>query len=212
MTTKFAGPAAQGRVRSCSDWLFYLISLINGPPRGAWATYLGSRPLTDPLAGNQAAPPTTLRPVFRVVFAAPEASKRPFCALELPTVFRTRFWRSPGSTLGAIFRFWLQHVLYLLFWSRGFSVELNFNRFCYACPLKFDCFGRCEKKAHMACDPQKPMDIQGFCMCAAPPATQQGRQQRTKHSIEKWTKKASAYVLNGLFLPLGLDVPKNLQT
>ena len=46
---KFAGPAAQGRVRSCSDWLFYLISLINGPPRGAWATYLGYRPLTDPL-------------------------------------------------------------------------------------------------------------------------------------------------------------------
>ena len=35
-------------------------------------------------------------------FCRPEASKRPFCALELPTVFRTRFWRSPESILGAI--------------------------------------------------------------------------------------------------------------
>ena len=46
---KIAGPAAQGRVRSCCDWLFDLISLINGLSRGTWATYLGSRPLTDPL-------------------------------------------------------------------------------------------------------------------------------------------------------------------
>ena len=37
---KFAGPAAQGRVRSCCDWLFNSISLINGPPQGAWVTYL----------------------------------------------------------------------------------------------------------------------------------------------------------------------------
>ena len=58
----------------------------------------------------------------------------------------------------------------------------------YACPLKFDCFGRCEKKAHMACDPQKPMDFQDFCMCAAPPATQQGRQQRAINRIEKGSK------------------------
>ena len=35
-------------------------------------------------------------------FTAPEASNRPFCALELPTVFRTRFRRPPGSILGAI--------------------------------------------------------------------------------------------------------------
>ena len=55
----------------------------------------------------------------------------------------------------------------------------------YACPLKFDCFGRCEKKAHMACDPQKPIDFQDFCMCAAPPATQQGRQQRTTTNRER---------------------------
>ena len=74
-----------------------------GPPISATDPFLTpSRPLTDPLAGKQDSPPTTLRSVFRVVFAAPEASKRPFCALELPTVFRTRFWRSPESILGAI--------------------------------------------------------------------------------------------------------------
>ena len=39
---------------------------------------------------------------FSLFFTAPEASKRPFCALELPTVFRTRFRRPPGSILGAI--------------------------------------------------------------------------------------------------------------
>ena len=39
---------------------------------------------------------------FSLCFAAPEASNRPFCALELPTAFRTRFWRSPGSILGAM--------------------------------------------------------------------------------------------------------------
>ena len=102
---KFAGPAAQGRVRSRCDWLFNLISLINGPPRGAWVTYLGFRPyspLLDPLWEKQESPPTTLRSVFRLFFTAPEASNRPFCALELPTVFRTRFRRPPGSILGAI--------------------------------------------------------------------------------------------------------------
>ena len=45
---KFAGPAAQGRVRSCCDWLFNSISLINGPPQGAWVTYLGYPPLSAP--------------------------------------------------------------------------------------------------------------------------------------------------------------------
>ena len=83
--------------------------------------------------------------------------------------------------------------------------------FCHASLLKFARFGCCAKKGHMACDPQKPMDFQDFCMCAAPPATQQGRQQRTKHSIEKCTKKTSTYVLNCLFLPLGQDVQKKLQ-
>ena len=74
-----------------------------GPPISATDPLLTPfRPLTDAFPGKQESPPTTLRSVFRVVLAAPEASKRHFCALELPTVFRTRFWRSPESILGAI--------------------------------------------------------------------------------------------------------------
>ena len=46
-------------------------------------------------------------------------------------------------------------MLFLIPWIlllSSFSIDV-----CYACPLKFACFGRCEKKAHVACDPQKPM-------------------------------------------------------
>ena len=64
-------------------------------------TYLGYSPLTDPFGkAGIAADDFQIR--FSFFFTAPEASKRPFCALELPTVFRTRFWRSPESILGAI--------------------------------------------------------------------------------------------------------------
>ena len=61
---------------------------------------------------------------FSLCFAAPEASKRPFCALDLPTVFRTRFWRSPGSILGDTFS---EHVCLvdLCFWSLFFQNSLN---------------------------------------------------------------------------------------
>ena len=64
------------------------------------------RPLTDPLLTPLWESRNRRRrlsdTVFAFFFTAPEASKRPFCALELPTVFRTRFWRSPESILDAI--------------------------------------------------------------------------------------------------------------
>ena len=68
-------------------------------------TYLGYSPLlalTRPPLGKAGIAADDFKIRFSLCFAAPEASKRPFCALELPTVFRTRFWRSPGSILGAI--------------------------------------------------------------------------------------------------------------
>ena len=58
--------------------------------------------LTRPPLGKAGIAADDVKIWFSLCFAAPEASKRPFCALELPTVFRTRFWRSPGSILGAI--------------------------------------------------------------------------------------------------------------
>ena len=84
----------------------------------------------------------------------------------------------------------------------------------YFCPLKFDCFGRCEKKAHMACDPQKPMDFQDFCMCAAPPATQQGRQQRTINSPNKHKNIKNSIFIFSAWAPentLPNMTPKYLQ-
>ena len=68
-------------------------------------TYLGYPPLpalTRPPLGKAGIAADDFKIRFSLCFAAPEASKRPFCALELPTVFRTRFWRSPESILGAI--------------------------------------------------------------------------------------------------------------
>ena len=68
-------------------------------------TYLGysdlSTPYSTPL-GKAGIAADDVKIWFSLCFAAPEASKRPFCALELPTVFRTRFRRPPGSILGAI--------------------------------------------------------------------------------------------------------------
>ena len=83
--------------------------------------------------------------------------------------------------------------------------------FCYACPLKFDCFGCCEKKAHVACDPQKPMLFQHFCVCAVAPATQQGRQQRTKYRIEIGPKKLSSIRKMLSFCLSPLTSQKSLQ-
>ena len=126
-------------------------------------TYLGYSTALDPLsirgrplAEKQGSPPTTLRYVFRLFFAVPEASKRSFCALQLPTVFRTRFWRPPGSILGAILAskmvvFYDSVLITWVLFSSSCPID-----FCCACPLKFDCVGRCEKKAHMAFDPQNP--------------------------------------------------------
>ena len=85
-------------------------------------------------------------------------------------------------------------MLFLIPWIlllSSFSIDV-----CYACPLKFACFGRCEKKAHMACDPQKLVDVQDVCMCAAPPATQQGRQQRTTNTIENGPTTTNKYEKN----------------
>ena len=81
-------------------------------------------------------------------------------------------------------------MLFLIPWIlllSSFSIDV-----CYACPLNFACFGRCEKKAHVACDPQKPMFFQHFCICAVAPDTQHGRQQRTKYRIEIGPKKLSS--------------------
>ena len=58
--------------------------------------------LTRPPLGKAGIAADDFKIRFSLCFAATEASKRPFCALELPTVFRTRFRRPPGSILGAI--------------------------------------------------------------------------------------------------------------
>ena len=100
-------------------------------------------------------------------------------------------------------------MLFLIPWIlllSSFSIDV-----CYACPLKFACFGRCEKKAHVACDPQKPMFFQDFCICAAPPATQQGRQQRTKYRIEIGPKKPSGIQKMCSFCLSAWTSPKSLQ-
>ena len=97
-------------------------------------------------------------------------------------------------------------MLFLVPWIlllSSFSIDV-----CSACPLKFACFGRCEKKADVACDPQKPMYFQDFCICAVAPATQQGTQQRTTYRIEIRPNKLSSIRKMLICLPLGLDVPK----
>ena len=136
----------------------------------------------------RACPQDNLETLEGVTGPRPVVSKRIFWPAHLPIVFR----HVSGGLRGPFWDpFWPAKMLVFgnRCWSRGSSFWNCFSFvFCYACTLKFDCFGRCGKKAHMAFDPQKLMDFQHFCICAAPPATQQGRQKRTTHSIEKRTQ------------------------
>ena len=110
---------------------------MSGRPQGAWVTYLGYSPLlalTRPPLGKAGIAADDFKIRFSLCFAAPEASKRPFCALELPTVFRTRFWRSPGSILGAILA--SKIVVFCCFVSGpvGSLFELVFHRLLLRVP------------------------------------------------------------------------------
>ena len=158
-------------------------------------TYLGypplTRPLLDPLWEKQESPPTTLRYGFRFVLPPRRRPRDLFARL----ICRPSSAHVSGGLRGPFWEpFWPQKclffvALFLVPWV--LCLSLFSIDFCYACPLKFACFGRCEKKAHLACDPQKPMEFHVFCICAVPPATQQGRQQRTTYSIEIGPKKHS---------------------
>ena len=140
--------------------------------------------LTDPLAGKQGSPPTTLRSAFRVVFAAPEASKRPFCALKLPTVLRIRFWRSPESILGANLASKMFIVDHVVPGPVDSFLELIFHRCLLRVPSEICLLRALREKDTFGLRPTKTMEFHVFCICAVPPATQQGRQQRTTYSIE----------------------------
>ena len=165
--------------------------MIIVPPRGAWASEVPAPSPRHPRAIPAPSPrrflsKSTRYPLrsFSSCFAAPGALKRhvaPLCcrssSAHVSGRLRGPFWDefSPQKCS------FVDHVsgpVGHICWG-DFSLNVG-----YACPLKFDCFGRCEKKAHMACDPQKPIEFQDFCMCAAPPATQQGRQQRTINRID----------------------------
>ena len=111
--------------------------MISGRPQGAWVTYLGYPPfpaLTRPPLGKAGIAADDFKIRFSFCFAAPEASKRPFCALELPTVFRTRFWRSPGSILGAILASKMFVFCCFVSGPVGSLFELVFHRFLLRVP------------------------------------------------------------------------------
>ena len=109
-TRKFAGPAAQGRVRSCCDWLFNSISLISGPPQGAWVTYLGYPPLTRPPLGKQESPPTTFRYDFRFVLPPRRRPRDLFARLSC----RPSSAHVSGGLRGPFWEpFWPQKMLFL---------------------------------------------------------------------------------------------------
>jgi hypothetical protein len=73
------------------------------------------------------------------------------------------FLEASGVHFGS--HFGLKNAPFLTLFSGPVSpfFELFFSTdIYYASPLKVDCFGRCQNKAHMACDPQKPMNFQCF--------------------------------------------------
>ena len=91
---KFAGPAAQRRVRSCLESLFYRLSLIIVPPPGA---------------GSQQRPPprqSGIRVGPKVFFFAAACwwifrSRKPFKSALGPISNPLGFRKPPGSNLGA---------------------------------------------------------------------------------------------------------------
>ena len=86
---------------------------------------------------------------FSLCFAAPEASKRPFCALDLPTVFRTRFWRSPGSILGAILASKMFVFCCFVSGPVGSLFELVFHRFLLRVPSEICLLRALREKGYM---------------------------------------------------------------
>ena len=128
-------------------------------------TYLGysalSTPYSTPL-GKAGIAADDVKIWFSLCFAAPEASKRPFCALDLPTVFRTRFWRSPGSILGAILA--SKNVVFCCFVSGpvGSLFELVFHRFLLRVPSEICLLRALREKGTFGLRPTKTNGISCF--------------------------------------------------
>ena len=118
--------------------------------------------------------------------------RRPFCALELPTVFRTRFWRSPESILGAILASKIVIFDHVVPGPVDSFVELIFHRCLLRAPSEICLLRALREKGTCGLRPTKTNVFQDFCKCAVAPATQQGRQQRTKYRIEIGPKKLSS--------------------
>ena len=120
-----------------------------------------------------------------------------------------------GSLRGPFWEpFWPQKCSFfdLVFWSRGsFFCALFSTDIYYASPLKVDCFGRCQNKAHMACDPQKPINFQLFAYARRrqPRSKEDNRgqiiaQKKRPQICQKTTNKSS-------FLRSRLGRPKKVQ-
>ena len=125
-------------------------------------TYLGYSPLLDPLLGKAGIAADDFKIRFSLCFAAPEASKRPFCALELPTVFRTRFWRSPGSILGAILASKMCAFCCFVSGPVGSLFELVFHRFLLRMPSETCLLRALREKGTFGLRPTKTNGISCF--------------------------------------------------
>ena len=121
------------------------------------------------------------------------------------------FLEASGVHIGS--HFGLKNALLLTLCSGpvGPFVELFFTDIYYASPLKVDCFGRCQNKAHMACDPQKPMNFQcvAYARRRQPRSKEDNRRQiiaqkRDPTYVKKTTNKSS-------FLRSRLGRPKKVQ-
>ena len=110
--------------------------------------------------------------------------KRHFWPLQLPTVLCTRFWKPPGSILGAILASKMLIFDNVVPDPVDSFVELIFHRCLLRMPSEICLLRALREKGTFGLRPTKTNGISCFCICAVPPATQQGRQQRTTYSIE----------------------------
>ena len=193
---KFAGPAAQRRVRSCLKLLFNWFSLIIVPPRGAWASEV---PAPSPRHPRAIPAPSPRHSLSKLTFYPPRSFSSFFCRpgglkkICLPPSVADRLPHTFPDASGAHFgtNFGLENALFLIFcWSRRSSFWGWFFTQCWLrVSSEIRLLRALREKGAYGLRPTKPLDLQDFCMCAAPPATQQGRQQRTINRIEKGSKQ-----------------------
>ena len=147
---KFARPAAQRRVRSRVELKLVRLFFGTSPSPGTMVSKTG---YPEPLAKRALASKRESEAIEGVTGAASGGVQKAFLAASVADSLPHTFQEASGFHVGSHIGRNINVVGSSSLVTRVLCLKLFFNRCCYAYPLKFDSFGRCEKKAHMACDP-----------------------------------------------------------